>query len=203
MWKYANWNKVVKGVITGVFALIVIGSTNSSNTKTANTSQTPTAQQQATTAPQPTKEAKPLTTTDKLWVALDNSMKTREGYKVEYDESSKTASIIKTSTDFWDETSMVRGSFTTLVKFGKEAFKIDGVEAVRVVTRTEFTDQYGKKGIEDAVRIIMNKSEFGKFNWDNLKYQSVYNQIKNASEGFYIHPAILKKLDTSKLYLSL
>lgn len=205
MWKYANWNKAVKWVITGVFALLVISSaTSSKNTKSESTTQTnsPQAQQQVAT-PQPTKEAKPLTTTDKLWVALDNSMKTRDGYTVEYDESSKTASVTKTSTDFWDETSMVRGSFTTLVKFGTEAFKIDGVDAVRVVTRSEFTDQYGKKGVEDAVRIIMNKSEFSKFDWNNLKYQSVYSQIKNASEGFYIHPAVLKNLDTSKLYLSI
>lgn len=205
MWKYANWNKVVKWVITGVFVLLVISSaTSSKNTKTENTSQTNTPQaQQATTTPQPTKEAKSLTMTDKLWVALDNSMKTRDGYSVEYNESSKTASVTKTSTEFWDETSMVRGSFTTLVKFGTEAFKINGVEAVRVVTRSEFTDQYGKKGVEDAVRIIMNKSEFSKFDWNGLKYQSVYSQIKNASEGFYIHPAVLKNLDTSKLYLSI
>lgn len=205
MWKYANWNKAVKWVVTGVFALLVVSSaTSSKNTKTESTTQTnsPQSQQQIAT-PQPKKEVKPLTTTDKLWVALDNSMKTRDGYTVEYDESSKTASVTKTSTDFWDETSMVRGSFTTLVKFGTEAFKIDGVDAVRVVTRSEFTDQYGKKGIEDAVRIIMNKSEFSKFDWNNLKYQSVYSQIKNASEGFYIHPAVLKNLDTSKLYLSL
>lgn len=205
MWKYANWNKAVKWVITGVFALLVISSaTSSKNTKTESTTQTnsPQSQQQIAT-PQPTKETKPLTTTDKLWVALDNSMKTRDGYSVEYDDSSKTASVTKTSADFWDETSMVRGSFTTLVKFGTEAFKIDGVDAVRVVTRSEFTDQYGKKGVEDAVRIIMNKSEFSKFDWNNLKYQSVYSQIKNASEGFYIHPAVLKNLDTSKLYLSI
>ena len=33
-------------------------------------------------------------------------------------------------------------------------FNIDGVNAVRVVERTEFTDTYGKKTVEDAVRII-------------------------------------------------
>ena len=197
--------KKVGLILGGLFVVFFIGFGMTTDTKTATkTPSEPTPQtQQATTAPEPTKETKPLTTTDKLWVALDSSMKTRDGYTVEYDESSKTASVTKTSTDFWDETSMVRGSFTTLVKFGTEAFKIDGVEAVRVVTRSEFTDQYGKKGVDDAVRIIMNKSEFSKFDWNNLKYQSVYSQIKNASEGFYIHPAVLKNLDTSKLYLSL
>jgi len=203
MWKYANWNITVKLVVTAVFGLILIISATSSNSKTENTQTATQAQQTATSTPEPTKQAKPLTTTDKLWVALDNSMKTRDGYSVEYDESSRSASVIKTTTDAWDESSLVRGSFTTLVKYGTEAFKIEGVDSVRVVIKTEFTDQYGKKAMEDAVRIIMNKSEFSKFDWNNLKYQSVYNQIKNASEGFYIHSAILKKLDSDKLYLSL
>ncbi len=158
-----------------------------------------------TATPEPTAkvEAKPLSTSDKVWAALDASMKTRDGFSVEHDEPSKTASIIKTDKDFWDENSVVRESFTALVKFGMEVFKIEGVEAVRVVTRTEFNDQYGKKNMGDAVRIIMNKSEFVKFEWDNLKFQPVYNPIMNASEGFYIHPAILKNLKTDKLYLTL
>lgn len=205
MWKYTNWNKKAKIVITGIFALIVIGSSSSSNTKKENTQQEqplPTAQE-VKSAPLPTKESKPLSITDKLWIALDNSMKSREGYGVEYDELSKIATITTTSTNFWDENSIVRGNFTLLVKFGTEAFKIDGVDAVLIVSKTEFTDQYGKKNIEDAIRIVMDKSEFNKFEWNNLKYQPVYNQIKNASESFYIHPAILKKLDPSKLYLSL
>ncbi len=207
MWKYSGWNKVVKVIITGFFGLMLIGSASSSNNSTqTKTTPTPTTQTESVAQPsvQVTKQPeKPMTMTDKLWKALDDSMKTRDGYTVEFDESSKTASVTHTSTSFWDENSLVKGSFTTLVKFGKEVFKIDGVDSVRVVVKTEFTDQYGKKNIEDAVRIIMLKSEFNKFQWENLAYQPVYSQIKNASETLYIHSAIMQKLDPEKLYLSL
>lgn len=209
MWKYAGWNKVVKIVVTGFYTLIVIGAiaTPSSNTSTSNTP-TPQAQIDTNTnseakAPEPTKEVKPMSTSDKLWVALDNSMKTRKDFSVGYDEPTKTASITKTELSAWDESSLVRDSFTTLVKYGKEAFKVDGVDEVQVVFKTEFTDQYGKKDTSDAVRIIMTKEEFNKFEWDNLKYQSVYEPIKKSAEGFYIHPAILKNLKYDKLYLTI
>lgn len=198
MWALSSWKKSIKIGITAIFViLMVIGAKSGGSQPSTEPTVTPTP------APTAAVEAKPLSTSDKLWTALDASMKTRDGFSVEYDEPSKTASIIKTDKDFWDENSVVRESFTALVKFGMEAFKIDGLEAVRVVTKTEFTDQYGKKDMGDAVRIIMNKSEFVKFDWNGLKYQSVYNPIKNASEGFFIHPAILKNLKTDKLYMTL
>ena len=201
MWALGSWSKKAKIVVSSIFAILFVIGMASSSSKPSAPATSPTA----TSSPQPTAKvvAEPTSISDKLWIALDRSMKTRDGFSVEYDEPSKTASIIKTDKDFWDENSVVRESFTALVKFGMEAFKVEGVEAVRVVTKTEFTDQYGKKDIGDAVRIIMNKSEFSKFDWNNLKYQSVYNQIKNASESFYIHPAILKNLKTDKLYLTI
>lgn len=184
--------------------LILIGtgiSKIASNNPSPDQTSTPSAQVATDTAsPEPTK---PLTMTDRLWSALDTSMKSRKDYEIEYNEDIKMASIIKTSTDPWDESSLVRGGFTTLVKFGTEAFKIENVDAVQVVIKTKFTDQYGKDGLDDGVRIIMSKTEFAKFDWKNLEYQSVYNQIKNASEAFYIHPAVLKNIDYSKLYLTL
>lgn len=168
---------------------------------TQNPSPTPT--QAPTQAQKATTPTNPPTITESLWKALDNGIKTRNGYSVEFDESSKTATVTKTSTSAWDESALVRDSFTTLVKYGTEAFKIDGVNALRVVVKTELTDSYGKKSVEDVVRIIMSKSEFVKFDWKNLSYQPVYTKIKNASEGFYIYPAILQKLNPDKLYLAM
>ena len=209
MWKYAGWNKIVKIVVTGIYALVVIGIASPSSNRTTSPTTTPQAQtnnneaNNVTKALEPTKETKPMSASDKLWIALDNSMKTRKDYSVGYDEPTKTASITKTELSSWDESSLVRASFTTLVKYGREAFKIDGVDEIQVVVKTEFTDQYGKKDISDAVRIIMTKSEFNKFDWDNLKYQSVYEPIKKSAEALYLHPAILKNLKYDKLYLSL
>jgi len=47
MWKYANWNKVVKGVVTGVFALMVIANMGGSKTASTTTTNTPTATPEA------------------------------------------------------------------------------------------------------------------------------------------------------------
>lgn len=196
MKKILKWGLII---FVGLIVLGMIGKHGGSTTQ--NPSPTPT---QAPTQPQKVAApTNPPTITDGLWKALDNSMKTRSGYSVEFDESSKTATITKTSTGAWDESALVRDSFTILVKYGTEVFKIDGVNAIRVVVKTELTDSYGKKTVEDVVRIIMSKAEFGKFDWKNLSYQPVYSQIKNASEGFYIHPAILKNLNPDKLYLAM
>src|SRR3989344_3234662 len=51
MWKHAKWNKAVKGVITGFFVLLLIGSFNSDTSKTASFTSEPTQAPQATTAP--------------------------------------------------------------------------------------------------------------------------------------------------------
>lgn len=202
-----KWGLIIFVGIPFGFLLIVgtIGNLiGGKDEKAPANSQTPSpTATQASTESQEATPTNPPTIADSLWSALDKSMKTRTNYSVEFDASSKTASIIKTSTSAWDESALVRDSFTTLVKYGTEAFKINGVDAVRVVVKTEFTDSYGKKNVEDAVRIIMTKSEFGKFDWKNLSYQPVYTRIKNASEAFYIHPAILQKLNPEKLYLAM
>src|SRR3990167_6591636 len=144
-------------------------------------------------------KAAPQTTTDKLWAALDVSITKREGYQVSYDEAVKGANVVYTSNDFSSENGLVRDSYALLVKYGREAFKIGGVDNLTITYRTEFTDFYGKKANEGAVVISMDKSEFFKFDWAALNYQIVSNQIKSASAKYYIHPAIQQKLNPDKL----
>lgn len=210
MWKYTSWNKIVKWVITGFFALALLGSifgskTDNSSTNTATTS-TPASQTGQATSPSlaPTKApVKPPTFTEQLWIALDKSMQTRDGYKIDYDTDSKTATITSSVSEAWDENALVRGSYTVLVKYGREVFKVNNVDAVRVVVRTKFTDQYGKDSWDDAVRIIMSKAEFNKFNWDNLNYTPVSLQIQAAADGYYVAPAVDAKTTIKELYLSI
>lgn len=139
---------------------------------------------------------------DKLWTALDGSIKTRSGYNIQYDESTKTVKISYVSKTAWDENALVRNSYTILVKYGSEAFKIDNVDAVTVNVITDFTDSYGKSSSEDAVIISMPKSEFSKYDWKALEYSPIYRQMKESCSEYYIHPAILKALNNEKLYLS-
>jgi hypothetical protein len=205
MWKYAEWKKVVKVIITLIFIVFLMSSASSTNPKNTQSTRSgePTKQKEIATIQPTIQVVKPMTISDKVWKALDDGIKTRKGYVVDYDSSSKIASISLTQEIFYSETSMVKDSFITLVKFGKEVFKIDDVDAVRVVIKSDFTDQFGKKSTEDAVRIVMRKSEFGKYQWDNLRYTSVYTQFKNSAEELYIHPAIFKKVELDKLYLLL
>jgi hypothetical protein len=156
-------------------------------------------------APTPKPSPKPPSTIDQLWSTLDTSMKTREHYDVKYDGGQKQAYVIFDASDetVWDETALVRDAYELLVKYGREAFKVNGVDEVRVNVKTSFQDQYGQSETEDAVRITMTKAAFGKFNWDELKYQSVWRGISDASDEYYLHPAIERNLNYDKLYLSI
>jgi hypothetical protein len=152
----------------------------------------------ATQAVRPKEES----TIDRLWKALDTSIGTRAGLNVEYSEGSKTAKLTYTIGTAWDENALVRAAYAAFVKFGAEAFKIDGVDAITVNLRTYLQDSYGNKSPEDVVIITMPKTEFEKYDWNSLKYQSISRQMEQSSTKYYIHPGILLKLDPSKLYLS-
>jgi type IV secretory pathway VirB10-like protein len=59
MWKYTNWNKTVKWVVTGIFAFFVLVSavtpdSTTTNTASQNTEPTVTQETQPTTQPEPT-----------------------------------------------------------------------------------------------------------------------------------------------------
>lgn len=140
---------------------------------------------------------------DKLWIAFDNSIKHRSGYDVSWSDTSKAVTVTKVEDSFWDENDIVRKDYADLVQYGKEAFKIEGVDQVQVVYKTEFTDQYGKKETETAVEIWFNKDEFQKYEWDNLSFQPVWRQMEDGSAYYYIHPAINKGITKDKLYLAL
>ncbi|HUD44386.1 MAG TPA: hypothetical protein VMR41_02485 [Patescibacteria group bacterium] len=207
MWKYAHWNKAVKWVITAIFAIFVFASINSSNSTTnqtqtsSNSSTTSTSQPTAT--PQP---KKPLTTEDKLWQAyknFDNQDTDFSGVKIDYDATTNTTTLTNTSDNFLDEQSAVNGVVNSLVGYGMQAFKIPGVDKLVVAFRSTFTDSYGHKSTDDIARIGMTKDEFAKYDWKNLEFQPIYDQLQSSADPFYVNPSILGKIDTQKINLSL
>lgn len=216
-WAKSKWSKNVKiGVTTvaGIFVIIALASSSGKKTETKTASQ-PVVNQTATTQTKPAEQkqaqpaqatpAKPLTTQDKLWQAVDVGLKSRKGINISYDTSDPTdriAFIEHTNASPFDAQSFIRQSFTILVLFGQEAFKIDGVDSVNVQNKTNFTDQYGNKKLDNGVTIDMHKADFNKFNWNNLKYQPISNQIQAASDVYIINPALQPYTD-KQLYLSL
>jgi len=143
------------------------------------------------------------TVMDKLWLALDSSIKTREGYNISFNKKNKTATLVYTKKDSWDENSFARDVYSTLVKYGKEAFQISGVSAITVKCKTGFTDKYGKSKTEVGMIVTMPKKEFSRFDWDNLNYQPIYKKMESSCSKHYIHPAIWKNLDYDDVFLSI
>lgn len=123
----------------------------------------------------------------------------KDHVKFKYIPETHTAAMSLTSDSFWDEQSAVNGAVNSLISYGKSAFKIKGVENVSVAYRSTFTDAYGKNSTEDIVKIVMAKTEYKKYSWDNLKFRPIYPQLKLSSISFYINPAVLRKIDLSKI----
>jgi hypothetical protein len=156
---------------------------------------------QTETAQTTTEEPKQENTLDKLWKALDSSIKTREGYAIVYNADYKTVRVTKEPSDSWDETAFVKQSYSDFVKFGLVAYQIEGVDDIEFLYWSNMTDQYGKTEKAKGVQFAMKNDEFNKYQWKNLVGQNIYNQMKTSCYTHYIHPAILKNVKTDKLTL--
>ncbi len=142
-----------------------------------------------------------LTMTDRLWAALDTSVHKRAGYDLELDEKTGIVTLTEMPKTVWDENALVRRSYANLVAYGMEVFKLEGVKGVQSIVVGSFTDAYGKKANEDAVRLTMSEEEFAKYDWSNLYYKPVWQQMKQSSIDYYIHPTLVKNVEFDKLYL--
>jgi len=183
IWAKTNWDKNVKIVVTIIIFLIFVISNISNNpSKTSNNSQ-PTS-----------------TPTSTIPVKKTIQVKPKPIYKfiAETGIAKKTISI----TDSWNESSLVKNAVSAFVKLGQIAFKNSKVKYVLLECKTEFTDTHGKKSNEIAVSLKMSRNNFKKYNWKNLEYQPIYDQLKEDCDNFYIHPGIFKNLNFDKVYYS-
>jgi len=193
-------------ILVGITSPKKQASTSTKNSTPNETTKptTATTTEKTEVAQKPSAEQpKPENIYDKLWKALDESIKTRDGYSIVYVDESKIATLSRSPRDYYDETSVVKGAYHTLVSFGLKAFQIDGVDKVDVILNSKFTDEYGKSNEEKAVELSMREDEFNKYDWKGLAYQNVYEQMLNSCDDYYIHPAIIRNLNTDKLYLEL
>lgn len=203
-------DKAIKNLsIIGVAILIFIiaSATMSSSKPTSNvqtTATTPTTQstEQETAKTTPTV---PVTIQDKLWAAVDTGLKKRDKINIDYSSTDKVAFLEHTDEEPYTAKSFVKQTYSMLVLWGQEAFKIDGVDIINVQNKTKFTDQYGNEAVRTGVTIEMTKAQFSQFNWKNLEYQPIHNSISANSNIYIIVPALLSQIDnpSSDLYLSL
>ena len=146
--------------------------------------------------------AKQKTTLDKLWEASDQVLNTRKGVDIKFDATIGTAQLFYTPDSIWDEKRAVQMTYKNFVNWGKKVNGFNGVQAIDVYTKSEFTDSYGKSSIDTAARVLMDVGEFRNYNWESLEGQPIHNQLERDGM-LYLHPAIRKNvnLNDAKLFL--
>lgn len=145
--------------------------------------------------------SQPQTTTDLLWQAVDDGLKTRKGKEIAFDAATGAVTLTDTPPSPLDATMTVRHAQADLVYFGQKAFAVKGVKSLTVILKHNFTDQYGNQASDDSVRISMIETEFSKYNWSNLVGLSIEQQLQDSATEYYVHPTVLKEVNVSKLHL--
>lgn len=205
---------VMAGITLTFVSLFLSVATSPSSSKSSEKAiQQPNqvAQQSIATksAENPQPPPKPLSVTDKLWLAIDKGdTSKRAGYELEYFDFSDpqmagTVSLSYTSDSFLDESWAVGGAFNTFVSFGQKAFKIDGVKRIVLAFKSTFTDSYGKNSVGDIIRFGMTKEEFEKYDWTNLNHQPIFYKIQRSATPFYVNPSVMLKIEPEKITLSI
>lgn len=109
------------------------------------------------------------------------------------------AGVSYTATNISAEQSLINDCVTNYINFSIKAYKYDNVTMTTFDVKTSMVDLYGNASDDLIFSIQMTKDNFEKYNWDNLGLGILDNMEPNCSE-FYIHPSILKEIDTSKTY---
>lgn len=96
----------------------------------------------------------------------------------------------------WDDKSLVKETARTAVEVMEKLFKNPKVGLVSVWVETEFTDQYGKSSVENAVKVGLERATADKIEWENFKDLVLldYNRLLDIADAKYIHPAVRKNL---------
>ncbi len=96
----------------------------------------------------------------------------------------------------WDEKDIVKMTVDTTITSSEKLFQHPKVGVVRVWSQTEFTDQYGKKDVNNAVKIELHKTTAEKIDWQNFKPMVFvdYQKLLNIADDIWIHPSIKNKL---------
>lgn len=111
-----------------------------------------------------------------------------------------SAKIADKDYTFLNETDMANSIWDFFIPFAQEAFSNDEINRIKIAITSEFVDSYGESSIHDSVFIDMDKSDFNKFNWDNLKFTNPKNNQELVDKtNYFIHGLIYKKVKEDKL----
>ncbi len=117
---------------------------------------------------------------------------------VEIDKANGFIDVVFRSDSIWDENDAVFDCCSNAKTYMPKLFKISGVQNVGVSIETPFSDAYGKDSWERAVTIDLTKSEAEKVEWSKINSLNRAGIIKVA-EIVYIHPAVMKNVDSDDI----
>lgn len=134
----------------------------------------------------------------KIMEKIDGDFSDKKSVAVTLDDNGN-ASVSYTATNISAEQSLIDDCVTNYINFSIKAYKYDNVTMTTFDVKTSMVDLYGNASDDLIFSIQMTKDNFEKYNWDNLGLGILDNMEPNCSE-YYIHPSILKEIDTSKTY---
>lgn len=127
---------------------------------------------------QVTVQEKPKTKEELLWGAFEESIRgSHDGYSMAYNEKTNEVTLTKAPKIYWNEVTILKEGYKDFVRFGLQAFKIEGVKKMTLNVKFEVSDKYGKASIDDGIILSMTKEQFGKFDWESMKYKNLYADV--------------------------
>ena len=140
---------------------------------------------------------------DKLWNAVDVSLKNRQGMDIKYDVESKMATIRHDASSLNSETDVVNQAWSILALWGSEATKLNEVEHINVQNQINTRDIHGNEVLGIGVIVEIAKDQFLKFDWEKLKNQNVEKSLSSASTIYIVAPDLASEIKPNQLRLIL
>ena len=140
---------------------------------------------------------------DKLWNAVDVSLKNRQGMDIKYDVESKMATIRHDASSLNSETDVVNQAWSILALWGSEATKLNEVEHINVQNQINTRDIHGNEVLGIGVIVEIAKDQFLKFDWEKLKNQNVEKSLSSVSTIYIVAPDLASEIKPNQLRLIL
>ncbi|MGV3152653.1 hypothetical protein [Sarcina ventriculi] len=188
MFKYKKFNKVSRGVITGVCAFIVLVPIfNSSNTKSNSSINSNTATPEMTTDLNKDTIQTEKTTKELIEDAIPTTIKNLE--KINYvemiDDSQPVVFILKMN-DNLSKNFMLKGAYLNAKDIIKSVYAVAGdkITSYQFVFNFPLVDMYGNEEDGKVLSFDMSKETVEKINWDNI----TTDNLIALSQNVFIHP---------------
>lgn len=178
MWKYSDWNPKAKWVVTGVLLFFpsIIGVTDEGSEAIDNSSNSSQGQVSENQQPTLTLEEKLLQSADEIVGSHDN---------VEVIVTQAEANLIFEEEVFYTTDSAIRDAYEYFVKWGEKALAHNEINYVSVEAKTQFIDEKGATSMDRLIKVGMDEENFNQFEWKNLNYQPIHNQLRQYGDIDY------------------